>query len=164
MRVGTQGFFHLCLKTFVAPFLPARLTAPGSPRMEEGTWSGKENGSLLECRGDIRYAHEGYWPYRGVGSVCFSAEIGIVDIHSSEYVWIAFIQTLLYFSFRCFGKHRRARERKMKKTSIFFFAHPYPFALGVNIFYHARSTDFEEKIEGLWTGSRLNSPSLGAAD
>ena len=23
----------LCLKTFVAPFLPARLTAPGSPRM-----------------------------------------------------------------------------------------------------------------------------------
>ena len=26
----TQG---LCLKTFVTPFLPARLTAPGSPRM-----------------------------------------------------------------------------------------------------------------------------------
>ena len=34
MRVGTQGLFHLCLKTFVAPFLPARLTGPGSPRME----------------------------------------------------------------------------------------------------------------------------------
>ena len=33
MRVGTQGLFRLCLKTFVAPFLPARLTAPGSPRM-----------------------------------------------------------------------------------------------------------------------------------
>ena len=29
-RVGTR----LCLKTFVAPFLPARLTAPGSPRMQ----------------------------------------------------------------------------------------------------------------------------------
>ena len=28
-----QGLFRLCLKTFVAPFLPARLTAPGSPRM-----------------------------------------------------------------------------------------------------------------------------------
>ena len=35
MRVGTQGLFRLCLKTFVAPFLPARLTAPGSPRMNE---------------------------------------------------------------------------------------------------------------------------------
>ena len=33
VRVGTQGLFHLCLKTFVAPFLQARLTAPGSPRM-----------------------------------------------------------------------------------------------------------------------------------
>ena len=33
-RVGTQGLFRLCLKTFVAPFLPARLTAPGSPRMQ----------------------------------------------------------------------------------------------------------------------------------
>ena len=27
MRVGTQGLCHLCLKTFVAPFLPTRLTA-----------------------------------------------------------------------------------------------------------------------------------------
>ena len=33
VRVGTQGLFRLCLKTFIAPFLPARLTAPGSPRM-----------------------------------------------------------------------------------------------------------------------------------
>ena len=33
VRVGTQGLFRLCLKTFVAPFLPAQLTAPGSPRM-----------------------------------------------------------------------------------------------------------------------------------
>ena len=31
--LGTQGLFRLYLKTFVAPFLPARLTAPGSPRM-----------------------------------------------------------------------------------------------------------------------------------
>ena len=41
------------LENFRRNFLPARLTAPGSPRMEEGTWSGKENGSLLECPGDI---------------------------------------------------------------------------------------------------------------
>ena len=37
---------------------------------------------------------------------------------------------------------------------ILFFPHHYPLALAVNnpprfIFYHARSTDFEEKIEGL---------------
>ena len=31
--VGTHGLFCLCLKTFVAPFLPARLTAPRSPRI-----------------------------------------------------------------------------------------------------------------------------------
>ena len=35
VRVGTQGLFRLYLKTFVAPFLPARLTAPGSPRMNQ---------------------------------------------------------------------------------------------------------------------------------
>ena len=31
--VGTQGIFHPYLKIFVPPFLPNRLTAPGSPRM-----------------------------------------------------------------------------------------------------------------------------------
>ena len=47
---------------------------------------------------------------------------------------------------------------------LFFFSffsplpHTYPLALAVNkstavfIFYHARSMDFEEKIEGLWSG------------
>ena len=34
VRVGTQGLFCPYLKTFVPPFLPARLTAPGSPRMQ----------------------------------------------------------------------------------------------------------------------------------
>ena len=40
-------------------------------------------------------------------------------------------------------------------ASIFFFPPPYHPALAVNkspavfIFYHARSTDFEEKVEGL---------------
>ena len=33
VRVGTQGLFRPCLKTFVAPLSPAWLTAPGSPRM-----------------------------------------------------------------------------------------------------------------------------------
>ena len=36
-RVGTQGLFPPCLKTFVAPFFPARLTAPGSLRMVSST-------------------------------------------------------------------------------------------------------------------------------
>ena len=33
VRVGSQGLFRPYLKTFVLPFLPTRLTAPGSPRM-----------------------------------------------------------------------------------------------------------------------------------
>ena len=33
LTVWYPGLFRLCLKTLVAPFLPARLTAPGSPRM-----------------------------------------------------------------------------------------------------------------------------------
>ena len=33
LRVGTLGLFHPYVKTFVAPFLPTQLTAPGSPRM-----------------------------------------------------------------------------------------------------------------------------------
>ena len=45
VRVGTQGLFRPCLKTFVAPFLPARLTAPGSPRMAK---LGMEEGRELE--------------------------------------------------------------------------------------------------------------------
>ena len=39
VRVGTEGLFPLCLKTFVAPFPPARLTAPRSPRMVRITLS-----------------------------------------------------------------------------------------------------------------------------
>ena len=34
MRVGTWGLFRLRMKTFVAHFLPARLTVPGSPGMD----------------------------------------------------------------------------------------------------------------------------------
>ena len=45
VRVGTQGLFRPYLKTFVAPFLPARLTAPGSPRMAK---LGMEEGRELE--------------------------------------------------------------------------------------------------------------------
>ena len=46
VRVGTQGLFRPCLKTFVAVFLPTRLTAPGSLRMGKSSqrwiWSSKK--------------------------------------------------------------------------------------------------------------------------
>ena len=52
VRVGTQGLFRLCLKTFVAPFLPARLDCPW---VSEGLIYGqKENFSLRDRRGKPR--------------------------------------------------------------------------------------------------------------
>ena len=69
------------------------------------------------------------------------------------HVSLACTQTLFYFSFRSF------RNIGEKKYSIFFSPHLYYLVLVVNkspavfIFYHpvyhARSTDFEEKMEGL---------------
>ena len=47
MRVGTQGLFRPYLKTFVAPFLPTRLTAPGSPRMRHSLLDGNVDTDLL---------------------------------------------------------------------------------------------------------------------
>ena len=58
---------------------------------------------------------------------------------------LACTQTLFYNSFRSFQKHRRARRARERARSL---------ALAVNkplrfIFYHPRSNDYEEKIEGL---------------
>ena len=71
-------------------------------------------------------------------------------------------QTLFYFSFRSFQKHRQAREqieraRKKNKVRLFLFSSsPTTTPLCWRsikplqvTFYHVRSTDFEEKIEGL---------------
>ena len=65
--------------------------------------------------------------------------------------------TLFCFSFRFFSKTwSSARERKIK--NYFLLSPPLPLALAVNkfpagfIFYHARLTDFEEKVRGLWPG------------
>ena len=41
-KVFKYGQKSLCLKTFVAPFLPDRLTAPGPPRMSKGALIGSE--------------------------------------------------------------------------------------------------------------------------
>ena len=69
---------------------------------------------------------------------------------------------MLYFSFR---KHRRAKRAREKERRL-FFSSPTTTPLrwrSINplwfIFYHPRSTDFEEKIEDPWTGylpTRIN--------
>ena len=70
---------------------------------------------------------------------------------------IACTQMLLYFSFRSFGKHCRGRERARERERrtrgrkiLIFSSSPAPTPL--LIFYHARVTDFEEKIQALRTG------------
>ena len=61
----------------------------------------------------------------------------------SMYTNVFFIFLLILF--KNIGEHARKK----------FFSHSYPLALVVNkspgdfIFYHARSTNFEKKIEGL---------------
>ena len=77
-----------------------------------------------------------------------------VSVSERKRAVLACTQTLFYFSFRSFRKHRRARE----KGNLFSSSPtPTPLVLAVNnspavfIFYHARSTNFEEKIEGQWT-------------
>ena len=67
-----------------------------------------------------------------------------MDHIQNRILWIlASTQTLIYFSFRCFGKHRRVRERKINRLfsfsptldcdqSLFFFR----FRKGV----HARAS------------------------
>ena len=57
----------------------------------------------------------------------------------------------------CFSQEKQVSvaPKDVYRPSIFFFPHPYPLALAVNkspagfFFYHARSTDSKEKIEGL---------------
>ena len=76
---------------------------------------------------------------------------------------LACTQTLFYFSFCSFGKHRRAHKRgehaseASERKKEFFF--PTPTSLrwrSINpsrfFFSLACSTDFQEKIESLWIG------------
>ena len=58
VRVGTQGLFRPCLKTFVAPVLPARLTAPGSPRMEPSVFSATWPASMQICWNKRKCLHK----------------------------------------------------------------------------------------------------------
>ena len=65
---------------------------------------------------------------------------------------IACKQSLFYFSFRSFQKQRRARERSERtRTSAELEKELRWRSINLPrfIFHHARSTDFEEKIEGL---------------
>ena len=58
-----------------------------------------------------------------------------MSVNSNARMVVACTQTLFYFSFRAFGKHRRARQR----------ANPYPFALAVNkspaVYFLSRALD-----------------------
>ena len=67
--------------------------------------------------------------------------------HTFDQTHVACKQTLFYFSFRSVQKHRRARERseRARKKTLRLRSINLPRF----IFYHARSTDFEEKIDGL---------------
>ena len=83
---------------------------------------------------------------------------------------VACTHTLFYFSFRSFRKHLRACKgartsaATRKKNKELFSSSPtttrfcwWSINLLRFIFYHLRSTDFEEKlIEGLWTSLATN--------
>ena len=68
-------------------------------------------------------------------SSAYGVKVAVL-VQSTSFIAVACTQTLFYFSFRSFGKHRRVRERGEHASEA----------------NHTRSTDFEEKIEGLWTG------------
>ena len=59
MRVGTQGLFRQYLKTFVPPFLPTRLTAPGSLTMAAKQQNKKEGKKRRKKEGKKRRKKEG---------------------------------------------------------------------------------------------------------
>ena len=63
----------------------------------------------------------------------------------------------------CFSweKQVSVAPKDVYRPSIFFFPHNYPLCWwSINllqfIFYHSRSTDFGEKIEGLWIAQQAN--------
>lgn len=88
---------------------------------------------------------------RSAGSITCLFTSPCLQLTSRE---LSCFHSLFQFSFRSFQKHKQGR--RATKKSIFFFLQPCPLALAVNkspavfIFYPARSTDFEEKIEGLF--------------
>ena len=55
--VGTQGLFPSCCKTFVEPFLPARLTAPGSPRM----WYPIKTWNIWHAQFVLLFKYHSWW-------------------------------------------------------------------------------------------------------
>ena len=75
------------------------------------------------------------------------------------YTHVVLFLFLFFWKASASARVRQTRERSGRAGSAtkISFPHPYPFALGeINLprfkFYHARPTDFEQKIECLWTG------------
>ena len=79
-------------------------------------------------------------------------------VMSKEYnrvITSLYTDVVFFFFFRSFRKHRWAGKHVGRKNSSSPTTTPLCWR-SINplqfIFYHPRSTNFEEKIEGLWTG------------
>ena len=76
----------------------------------------------------------------------------LCELKSSPYTDVVIFFFTFFVLFENMGEHARKKNKERLFSS---FPHPYLLALVVNrspgvfVFYHARSTDFEEKIEGL---------------
>ena len=71
VRVGIQGLFCPCLKTFVEPFNRTRLTAPGSPRMRALSLSLLSSICIL---GNFQDGWEDFWR-KGGELVCKTFDV-----------------------------------------------------------------------------------------
>ena len=69
-------------------------------------------------------------------------------------VFLTCTQTLFNSFFCSFWKHRQASEHALLSPPLPTCTSSHLIPRGF-IFYHVRLTDFEEKIEGLWTGYSL---------
>ena len=99
VRVGTQGLFRPCLKTFFAPFNPARLTAPGSPRMlnpkrDQGqkTWrfiNGIKKNLKTRFREDIKRKWIAKSTFNRIRtfSFCFELCLRLINFHYFPPFW-----------------------------------------------------------------------------
>ena len=88
LKGATKVFKHglMCLKTFVAPFLPARLTAPGSPRIRiTRQWHFDYNYSLCTIMDKKRpKTHLHLWGFFQLGIQFLACK---VNIYTSGTFW-----------------------------------------------------------------------------
>ena len=151
VRVGTQGLFRLCLKTFVTPFNPARLTAPGSPRMlatqlsRFTLWHNGRRASQLARKFTLRHTTDAelnnpiWCMYQE--SHAFSKEKyeGVIQSKISLRVW-TFSELLKDERFGRFIKHRSIVELQQALKNVRFTKIQHTFK---------RWTIYEDRIADL---------------